>query len=311
MSNSGPTLPTNRAPTQRCDAGSVHDSQGSLGIVQPGQRWVRGSAPSPTLGEPIDHWVLLPASYDGERRFATLHLLHGRGEDLHAWTRVAPALDAMVQRGDVPPLLVVLPDAPWSHRASFYVDSRFTGDPPGRPVETAVVGDLVAHVDATYRTLADREHRFVGGCSMGGAGALRLVLAHDEVFSGALVLSPAVYVPLPPAASSTRVSGAFGRGGQRFLDATYQELSHVGLLAGHDPARPVRLALAVGDAEWRHPDPVDARHDVDRETAAVHALAQRTPGVVSRLRVLPGGHDWDLWERAFVDGLPFVVGAAS
>jgi enterochelin esterase-like enzyme len=30
-----------------------------------------------------------------------------------------------------------------------------------------------------------------------------------------------------------------------------------------------------------------------------------------RLRVLDGGHDWDVWEPAFAEGLPYVLGAAE
>ena len=146
--------------------------------------------------------------------------------------RVVPRLD------DLPPVIVVMPDAPWSDRGSWYVDSSFTGTPTGRPVRTALSEDLVAHVDATYRTLADREHRVVGGCSMGGAGALELLLARPDLFSGALALSPAVYEPLPPADSTTRAFGAFGSGPERFVDAVYAEHTAAALLAARDPAHP-------------------------------------------------------------------------
>ena len=59
-----------------------------------------------------------------------------------------------------------MPDAPWSDRASYYVDSAYSGANPGRPVETAFTTDLINHVDTTYRTLASRDGRVIGGYSI-------------------------------------------------------------------------------------------------------------------------------------------------
>jgi S-formylglutathione hydrolase FrmB len=125
------------------------------------------------------------------------------------------------------------------------------------------------------------------------------------------VLSPAVYVPLPPADSSAREFGAFGRGGARFVDDVYVRRNYPVLLDQVDPALPVRLFLAVGDDEWPNPSPEDAMHDLDLETAVVHNHAKRVAGVSSQLRVLDGGHDWPVWEPAFAEGLPYVLGATE
>ena len=61
---------------------------------------------------------------------------------------------------------------------------------------------------------------------MGGYGAMRYALAHPELFGAAIVLSPAVYFPLPPRDSSTREFGAFGNGSVRFDEAIYQEKNY-------------------------------------------------------------------------------------
>ena len=72
------------------------------------------------------------------------------------------ALDELIASGEIQPTIAIMPDAPWSSRASYYVDSAYTGADPGRKVETAFTQDLIAHVDATYRTVADRTGRGVG-----------------------------------------------------------------------------------------------------------------------------------------------------
>ncbi len=186
-------------------------------------------APSPALGGSIDYTVYLPYGYDKAASTRVPGALPAARPRRHheAWTRVKADLDKLIADGDVPPVIAVLPDAPWSSRGNYYVDSAYTGaDDPGRPVETAFTRDLVAHVDATYRTAAHRGARLIGGYSMGGAGALRYALAHSDLFANALVLSPAVYRPLPPVDSSAREFGAFGAGEERFSDEVYQRLNY-------------------------------------------------------------------------------------
>ncbi|WP_235995284.1 alpha/beta hydrolase-fold protein [Nonomuraea montanisoli] len=272
-----------------------------------------GSAPSEALGEDIAFNLYLPYGYDtGGERHPVLYLLHGRGDTMQAWTRVKDTLDQMIRTRRIPPVIAVMPDAPWSERGSWYVDSRYTGsDLPGRPVETALTRDLVAYVDATYRTAPIREARLVGGYSMGGAGALRLALAHQDLFGSAMVLSPAVYTPLPPSDSSARDYGAFGRGEEKFADEVYQGLNYPALLPKLDPDRPVRLFVAVGDDEYANPAPADAHHDLDFESAALYNAARRSPAVSAQFRVLDGGHDWTVWSPAFEQAMAELGPALS
>ncbi|MET8387331.1 alpha/beta hydrolase-fold protein [Streptosporangium canum] len=264
-----------------------------------------GSAHSAALGESIAYNVYLPHGYDrGARRYPVLYLLHGRGDTMQAWTQVKDTLDRMIQDKRIPDLIAVMPDAPWSGGGSWYVDSRYTGtDAPGRPVETALTRDLVNHVDSAYRTAPIRNARMVGGYSMGGYGALRFTLAHPDLFGSALVLSPAVYTPLPPADSSAREYGAFGLGDQKFADDVYRKLNYPDLLPGMDPELPVRLFVAVGDDEYANPDPADARHDLDFESEALYNTVRRAPGISAEMRILDGGHDWSVWGPAFEQGM--------
>lgn len=271
---------------------------------------VREVAPSLAVPGAIAYTAYLPHDYHrGTAHYPTLYLLHGRDETMHSWAQhVIADLDALIADGRVPPMIVVMPDAPWAGRGNWYVDSQHIGpEHPGVAAETALTRDLVRHVDRRYRTLADRSARAVGGYSMGGAGALRYVLAHQHVFSAALVLSPAVYTPLPPADSSVRDYGAFGVGPARFVDARYLQLNYPVLLAHVHPALPVHVFLAVGDQEYVNPDPVDAGHDLSFETAVAYHRLIRTPGVTARWRVLAGGHDWQVWRPAFVEGVRDVM----
>ncbi|MGW5193823.1 alpha/beta hydrolase-fold protein [Kribbella sp. NPDC004138] len=263
---------------------------------------------SATLGENINYNVYLPAGYDASaQRYPVIYLLHGRGDSMSAWTQVKSRLDQLIGGGEIPPAIAIMPDAPWSSRASWYVDSAYTGTDPGRPVETAFLEDLVPHVDATYRTVADRTGRAIAGYSMGGAGALRYSLAHPDLFGAAIALSPAVYFPLPPGDSSTREFGAFGKGKDPFVEATYLKLNWPAALKSF-AATGLRshLFIAVGDDEYKNPRAVDATHDLDFEAHVVFNQASRVPTLTSEFRVVDGGHDWDVWGPTFAEGAKYV-----
>ena len=202
---------------------------------------------SATLNEAISYNVYLPAGYEGSTdSYPVLYLLHGRGDSKSAWTQMKGALDALIASGEIQPTIAIMPDAPWSSRASYYVDSGYTGADPGRKVETAFTKDLIAHVDATYRTVASRTGRGIAGYSMGGYGALRYSLAHPDLFGAAIVLSPAVYVPSPPSDSSTREFGAFGLGKSLFVDSIYKKLNYPALFPSFSADRPAAADVHRG-----------------------------------------------------------------
>jgi enterochelin esterase-like enzyme len=263
---------------------------------------------SATLGEDIAYTVYLPGGYpEAGRRYPVLYLLHGRGDSMSAWTRVKGELDALISAGEIPPVIAVMPDAPWSSRASYYVDSAYEGTNPGRKVETAFIRDLVPHVDATYKTMASRSGRAIAGYSMGGYGALRYSLVYPELFGASIVLSPAVYVPTPPKDSSTREFGAFGEGRSLFVDAIYRKLNYPEAFAPFAAkGLPTHMFVAVGDDEFKNPDPADAQHDLDFEAHVLFNQAVRVQNLTAELRVLDGGHDWDVWTPGFVEGAKYI-----
>jgi len=220
---------------------------------------------------------------------------HGRGASAREWDDVVPAVATLVASGELPSLVLVAPEAPWSDGGSWYVDSRYTGTPAGRPVETALTLDLVAAVEATHGVTASPEHRVVAGFSMGGAGAFRHALARPDVFGAGVALSPPLWHPLPPPGSSARAHGAFGRGTQLFVDEIYRARFGRLLDAADSRSQRPRLALGVGR---------------DDELAGVVAAAHDrclAAGVDSALTLWPGGHDWAVWEPAFVQGLCRVL----
>jgi enterochelin esterase-like enzyme len=266
---------------------------------------------SETLGRLYQYNVYLPANYDVqiERRYPVIYLLHGRSADMGSWLTIRSALDRMIAEHEIPPIIAVMPDMPSSQRASYYVDSQYMGaDNPAEAVETAFFSDLIPHIDATYRTVTARAGRLIGGYSMGGYGAIRYALAHADTFAGALVLSPAVYIPQPPSDSSTREFGAFGKGEQPFDEDIYTSLNYP-VLADEAERHGSSLAvfIAVGDDEYHNPKPEDWFHDLDVEAHLLYNRLVRIPTIAAEFRVYDGGHDWDVWARGFEEGIKFLT----
>jgi enterochelin esterase-like enzyme len=265
---------------------------------------------STTLNRVYQYTVYLPSGYaESTPRYPVIYLLHGRGDTMAAWLNVRTSLDQLIANSDIPPIIAILPDMPSSNRASYYVDSQYTGTLYGaEAVETAFMTDLIPHVDATYRTLTGRASRLIGGYSMGGYGALRYAMNYPQTFIGALVLSPAVYVPLPPNDSSTRAFGAFGKGDSLFDAEIYANLNYPALSESLVKTELLlTLFIAVGDDEWKNPNPEDRLHDLDLEAHMVFNQVTRIPNVTAEFRVYNGGHDWQVWERGFVEGMKYLA----
>lgn len=297
------------APSVALDKPSAASPTLSAVVSPPEGTMVPGRFRSNVLGEEVYYYVYLPAGYEGgQERYPAIYLLHGRGSTMAEWARIGRDLDRLAATGEIPPMIAVMPDAPWSQRASYFVDSAYTGPDPGRPVETAFITELIPHVDATYRTIADRSGRAAAGYSMGGYGALRYALVHADLFIGAIVLSPAVYVPFPPADSSTREFGAFGVGERLFDEETwtarnYPAAAEVFVTTGLKSY----LFIAVGDDEYKHPNPSDRLHDLDMEAHMAFNYLYRVPNLSVELRVLDGGHDWSVWRAGFIEGIRYLA----
>ena len=87
-------------------------------------------------------------------------------------------------------MIVVLPDSKTVHNGSMYSSSVTTGD-----FERFVSHDLVAYIDAHYRTIPERTSRGLVGHSMGGYGATRIGMKHSDVFGSLYIMSPCCLSP--------------------------------------------------------------------------------------------------------------------
>ena len=142
-------------------------------------------------GDAVDRELLvfLPSSYahDTKRRYPVVYALHGFFIGAEQWTHeihVPQTIEGAVAQG-AREMIVVLPDSKTVHMGSMYSSSVTTGD-----FENFIARDVVAYVDAHYRTLPARESRGLVGHSMGGYGATRIGMKHADVFGSLYIMSP-------------------------------------------------------------------------------------------------------------------------
>ena len=250
---------------------------------------------SDALGRTWVYSIYLPAGYeDSNLEYPVIYLLHGSGGDETSWSEGISVIDSLIEEGSIPPTIAV---APASGR-SWWTDSV-------EPFETATLQDLIPEIDANYKTIESREGRGVAGFSMGGYGALRYALVYPGVFGAATVLSPALYDDQPPPDSSARSTGAFGT---PFEPELWTERNYPATLETYaESGNEVPVFIAVGDDDWN--EPAGWEYNVEYQSVRLYEQLNKAAESPAELRVVNGGHDWELWGPMFAEGLTYMFDA--
>ena len=146
---------------------------------------------SPILSQTRAVYVYTPPGYSTapNQRYPVLYLLHGSGDLENGWTDEGRAnfiLDNLIAERKVRPMIVVMP------LGHVYRDRQIEREKNNELVGRVLVDELIPFVDASYRTLADRNSRAIIGLSMGGGQSLRFGLQHLDRFAWVIGLSPAI-----------------------------------------------------------------------------------------------------------------------
>lgn len=138
-------------------------------------------------GRIIDLHVMLPASYaaDTERRYPVVYCLHGFGDSAIG---IVTPLERAARSSPSAEAIFVGISGTNSLGGSFYANSPVIGN-----WADLVTEEVVALMDARFRTVAAAEGRVLAGFSMGGFGAWNLALARPDVFSGAWACGPGAW----------------------------------------------------------------------------------------------------------------------
>ncbi|MFM0721564.1 alpha/beta hydrolase-fold protein [Paraburkholderia strydomiana] len=244
------------------------------------------------LGRDWGYTVYLPSGYRQDAaRIPVLYLLHGNNGDANDWLtqgHLQSAADALIARKEIPPVVIVMPQG----GTDWYVDRK-------EKMESAFFGDLLPEIETHYAVSTQRGGRAIGGVSMGGFGALRYALTQPELFCGALLLSPAIYANEPPRASAARRVGVFGD--RQFDPEIWHELNYPAQWERY-MSRPYRLPMfiAAGDDDLA----------IQADASSLYTRL-RLAGNPAALRIIDGGHTWEVWSALLPAALKYTLGCVK
>jgi len=250
---------------------------------------------SPVLGHDIAYSIYLPPGYGVDKiNYPVLYLLHGYTGDQTNWVQfgdVRRTATVAIERGYIPPLIIVMPDAG---------NSWYVNDAQGKVrYEDAFFNDFIPYIEKTYPVLAKKEFRAVAGLSMGGYGALLYSLKHPDYFSACVAMSAAVFtdeeIKAFPQDRKTMFDDLFGDFSTGFPQH-WKDYSVLEIIKNYpdDKKNKVRFYIDCGDDDFLY-----------RGNAALH-VALRDQNMQHEFRMRDGAHTWSYWRSGLKAGLKFI-----
>ena len=236
---------------------------------------------SDVLGKDRRMAVYTPAGYEtGKDKYPVLYLLHGMGGDEEAWLctgRTAQIMDNLIARGLAKPMIIVMTNGNTLHQSA-----------PGESAEgmykpyncgsfdtsfEAHFKDVIAFVDARYRTIKKSSGRAVAGLSMGGGHSFQLSLNYPKTFD---------YVGLFSAAVGVREGGA-----NQIAPEFYQDTdAKIDRLFANNPKL---YYIAIGEEDFLYKSNKELRDKLDAKGYPYTYLESS------------GGHVWRNWRIYLTD----------
>ncbi len=236
---------------------------------------------SAALGLVMPYLIYLPPRYytDNTKLYPVLYMLHGIGGWHGEWAQLGllgRANDVIVAK-QIDPFIIVLPQGD----QGYWIDQANNGPKWG----TYLAQDVVNEIDSHFRTLPDRDHRGVGGLSMGAHAALQIAINYPDTFgiAGAHSLTLHTYENAPTF----------------FGDQSY--------FKAHDPvslyaarpeiARTLKLWIDAGDQDPWFPIITDFHDQL------------LSDGIPHEWHVYTGAHTIEYWATHILDYLSFYDNA--
>lgn len=265
-------------------------------LAQQGGRVLEGrTLASKALGREWAYTIYLPPDYErSERAYPVFYLLHGMGGEHTNWARYGDAqmtADSLIAASALPPVILVMPDG----KNSSYVDSDPTTGYGA--METALVQDLIPHIDATYRTIPTRRARMIGGLSMGGYGAIHTAFKHPELFGAAATLSGGISRTPPRPTEPPKPPTPWGIPFDAERWEAESPFTWIPSLKEKAADYRLQVYISTGDDD-------DARI-VEGAVDLYNAL--RAEDLPAELRITDGAHTWEVWDQGMREAMLFFA----
>lgn len=153
---------------------------------------------SEAMGVPRTLWVYTPPGYEEtDDTYPVFYLLHGAGNIDSSWMLTGRAnyiMDNLISQGLAEPMILVNPFG-YPRRGvgtgpdEMVTDESAPNSGPDSLFGRDVLNDVIPFIDGKYRTIADADHRALGGLSMGGGHTVAIGFPSTDVFHNFIVMS--------------------------------------------------------------------------------------------------------------------------
>ncbi|MDO5442557.1 MAG: alpha/beta hydrolase-fold protein [Bacteroidia bacterium] len=233
------------------------------------------SIPGPTFRRML---VYLPKGYGvSTERYPVFYLNHGARGNETTWVEKGRALqitDSLTACGSARPCILVFTNMNRYKDDEDYGNSRRQSavesvvETDGR-AEYAYMNDVVHHIDSCFRTIPDKEHRAIAGMSMGGLKSMYISARNPYAFAYVGMFSP--------------LHMAHARHG----DYSWFFSKLRSLLDTQFADAPLVYDIETGRSDLLYPG-------IKRYCGYLERS-----GYEFDFNEYPGGHDWDVWQKAF------------
>lgn len=254
---------------------------------------------SEILGDTVHYTIYLPYDYySSERYYPVVYLLHGYTDDDSGWLQFGEAnaiADELIAKREIPPMILVTPDAGLSWYINNYDGSvRY---------EDFFIKEFIPFIESHYKIRTRKRFRAVCGLSMGGYGSLIYAFKHPGLFSSAAPLSAAVYTTEQIINFSQsrwdKVEGVlFGKGlkGTERLTDVLKKNHPLYLLDSLDTEslKKVKYYIDCGDDDFL---------TMGNSELHIKMIKLKIP---HEFRMRDGKHNWTFWRTGLPGALKFI-----
>ncbi|MBO4498923.1 MAG: esterase family protein [Bacteroidaceae bacterium] len=252
----------------------ISDEDKPLGTVE--ELRYHCSVPGPSERRLI---VYLPHNYhDSDKRYPVTYMLHGaRGHETSWITKgnIISITDSLTSRGLAEESIIVMPNMNQYKNDRDYDNSRMKTALESLleidgTVESSFVHDVVELVDSVYRTIPDKEHRAIGGLSVGALQTLFISASSPDIFGYVGLFSP-----MPRAITKHSAYSNFYKSRNSKIARQFEN-------------PPLLYLIMIGKADFFHPHVNNFSKFLNRHDFR-HSYIKTS-----------GGHDWYNWKNYYI-----------